>query len=154
MLFLKLCLFLLLASSYSKADCLPDATGKNFLGLCTPEITTTEDTQIDITEEDLGTEIVTTTTTTVTNTEVTVTNQNSDNILDGSNGYVGTSKEGDMDIDWGGQGPASMPTGNACYGLGADKCATITGSGNSTSTMGVEVWVQHLYKLLIYLIEY
>jgi hypothetical protein len=92
LLFLKLCLFLLLVSSYSKADCLPDATGKNFLGLCTPEITTTEDTQIDITEEDLGTEIVTTTTTTVTNTEVTVTNQNSDNILDGSNGYVGTSK--------------------------------------------------------------
>ena len=80
LLFLKLCLFLLLVSSYSKADCLPDATGKNFLGLCTPEITTTEDTQIDITEEDLGTEIVTTTTTTVTNTEVTVTNQNADNI--------------------------------------------------------------------------
>lgn len=133
MLFIKLCLLLLLASSYSKADCLPDTEG-----LCTPGVTTTEDTQIDITEEDLGTEIVTTTTTTVTNTEVTVTNQNSDNILDGSNGYVGTSKEGDMDIDWGGQGPASMPTGNACYGLGSDKCAAITGSGNSTSTMGVE----------------
>jgi len=30
-----------------------------------------------------------------------------------------------------------MPTGNSCYGLGADKCAQITGSGNSTSTMGV-----------------
>ena len=138
MLFLKLCLFLLLASSYSRADCLPDATGKNFLGLCTPEITITEDTQIDITEEDLGTEIVTTTTTTVTNTEVTVTNENSDNLLNSSNGYVGTSNEGDMDIDWGGQGPASMPTGNACYGLGSDKCAQITGSGNSTSTMGVD----------------
>jgi len=135
--FIKLCLLFLLVSSYSKADCVPDATGKNFLGLCTPEVTITEDTQIDITEEDLGTEIVTTTTTTVTNTEVTVTNQNSDNILDGSNGYVGTSNEGDMDIDWGGQGPASMPTGNACYGLGTDKCAAIAGSGNSTSTMGV-----------------
>ena len=43
-----------------------------------------------------------------------------------------------MDIDWGGQGPASMPTGNNCYGLGADKCAAITGSGNSTSSMGVD----------------
>ena len=138
LLFIKLCLLLLLASSYSKADCLPDATGKNFLGLCTPEVTTTEDTQIDITEEDLGTEIVTTTTTTVTNTEVTVTNEDSGNILDGTNGYVGTSNEGDMDIDWGGQGPASMPTGNSCYGLGADKCAAIAGSGNSTSTMGVD----------------
>jgi hypothetical protein len=30
-----------------------------------------------------------------------------------------------------------MPSGNSCYGLGADKCAQITGSGNSTSTMGV-----------------
>ena len=131
--FIRLCSLLLLVSSYSKADCLP-----NTEGLCTPGVTITEDTQIDITEEDLGTEIVTTTTTTVTNTEVTVTNQNSDNILDGSNGYVGTSNEGDMDIDWGGQGPASMPTGNACYGLGSDKCAQITGSGNSTSTMGVD----------------
>ena len=43
-----------------------------------------------------------------------------------------------MDIDWGGQGPASMPTGNNCYGLGSDKCAAITGSGNSTSSMGVD----------------
>ena len=131
--FIRLCSLLLLVSSYSKADCLP-----NTEGLCTPGVTITEDTQIDITEEDLGTEIVTTTTTTVTNTEVTVTNQNSDNLLNSSNGYVGTSNEGDMDIDWGGQGPASMPTGNACYGLGSDKCAQITGSGNSTSTMGVD----------------
>ena len=43
-----------------------------------------------------------------------------------------------MDYDWSGQGPASMPSGNSCYGLGADKCAQITGGGNSTSTMGVD----------------
>ena len=30
-----------------------------------------------------------------------------------------------------------MPSGNNCYALGSDKCAQITGSGNSTSTMGV-----------------
>jgi hypothetical protein len=42
-----------------------------------------------------------------------------------------------MDVDWGGQGPATMPSGNSCYNLGTDKCAQITGSGNSTSTMGV-----------------
>jgi hypothetical protein len=42
-----------------------------------------------------------------------------------------------MDIDWGGQGPANMPSGNNCYQLGSDKCAQITGSGNSTSSMGV-----------------
>ena len=133
LLFTKLCLLLLLASSYSRADCLP-----NTEGLCTPGVTTTEDTQIDITEEDLGTEIITTTTTTVTNTEITVTNQESGDLLDGTNGYVSSGNEGDMDSDWGGQGPASIPTGNACYGLGTDKCATITGSGNTTSTMGVE----------------
>ena len=43
-----------------------------------------------------------------------------------------------MDFDFGGQGPASMPSGSGCYGLGTDKCAQITGSGNSTSNMGVE----------------
>jgi hypothetical protein len=129
---LKLCLLLLLASGYSKADCLPDV-----LGLCTPGVTITEETEIDVTEEDLGTEIVTTTTTTVTTTTTTVTNEDSGDILDGDNDYVTSKYEGDMDIDWGGQGPASMPSGNSCGQLGTDKCAMITGSGNSTSTMGV-----------------
>ena len=134
LLYLKLFSLLLLVSFYSKADvCLPDVEG-----LCTPGVTVTEDVQVEITEEDLGTEIVTTTTTTTTITTQTVTNENSGDILDGTNGYVNSSKEGDMDIDWGGQGPASMPTGNNCYGLGADKCAAITGSGNSTSSMGVD----------------
>tara|TARA_R100000322_G_scaffold169010_1_gene140136 strand:- start:214 stop:1692 length:1479 start_codon:yes stop_codon:yes gene_type:complete len=132
MLLRILVLWLLVYCSYSKADCLPDTEG-----LCTPGVTVTEDIQVEITEEDLGTEIVTTTTTTTTTTTQTVTNEDSGDILDGSNGYVVTNKEGDMDIDWGGQGPASMPTGNNCYGLGADKCAMITGSGNSTSSMGV-----------------
>ena len=127
-----LVLWLFLYCSYSKADCLPDVEG-----LCTPGVTITEDTQIDITEEDKGTEIITTTTTTVTTTTTTVTNEDSGDILDGSNEYVSSNKEGDMDIDWGGQGSASMPTGNSCYGLGSDKCAQITGGGNSTSTMGV-----------------
>jgi hypothetical protein len=30
-----------------------------------------------------------------------------------------------------------MPSGSGCYELGTDKCAQITGSGNSTSTQGV-----------------
>jgi len=127
-----LVLWLFLYCSYSKADCLPDVEG-----LCTPGVTITEDTQIDITEEDKGTEIITTTTTTVTTSTTTITNEDSGDILTGSSGYVPSNKEGDMDIDWGGQGGASMPTGNSCYGLGADKCAQITGGGNSTSTMGV-----------------
>ena len=79
-----------------------------------------------------------TTETTTTTTTTTITNEDSGDILDGDNGYVATNKEGDMDVDWGGQGPASMPSGNSCFGLGTDKCAQITGSGNSTSTMGVD----------------
>ena len=132
LLCLKLCLLLLLVSLYSKADCLPDVQG-----LCAPGVTITEDTQIDITEEDKGTEIITTTTTTVTTTTTTVTNEDSGDILDGDNGYVTSKYEGDLDIDWGGQGPASMLSGNSCGQSGTDKCAMITGSGNSTSTMGV-----------------
>ena len=132
MLLRILVLWLLVYCSYSKADCLPDTEG-----LCTPGVTVTEDIQVEVTEEDLGTEIVTTTTTTTTTTTQTVTNEDSGDILDGSNGYVVTNKEGDMDIDWGGQGPANMPSGNNCYALGSDKCAQITGSGNSTSSMGV-----------------
>ena len=127
-----LVLWLFLYCSYSKATCLP-----NVEGLCTPGVTIKENTQIDITEEDKGTEILTTTTTTVTTATTTVTNEDSGDILTGSSGYVSSNKEGDMDIDWGGQGGANMPTGNSCYGLGADKCAQITGGGNSTSTMGV-----------------
>ena len=130
---LKLCLFLLLVSFYSKANtCLPDVEG-----LCIPGVTIIEETEIDVTEEDKGTEIVTTTTTTVTTTTTTVTNENSGDILDGDNDYVSSKYEGDMDIDWGGQGPASMPSGTSCGQLGSDKCASITGSGNGTSTMGV-----------------
>ncbi|QDP60344.1 MAG: hypothetical protein Unbinned4509contig1000_14 [Prokaryotic dsDNA virus sp.] len=78
------------------------------------------------------TEVITTTTSTTT-----ISNEDSGDILDGDNGFVSSSKEGDMDSDWGGQGPASMPSGSTCGELGPDKCAMITGSGNSTSTMGV-----------------
>ena len=80
------------------------------------------------------------TTTEITNTEIIdtiVENKDSGDLLDGDNNFVSTTKEGDMDYDWGGQGSASMPTGNSCYGLGTDKCAMITGSGNTTSVMGV-----------------
>ncbi len=134
LLYLKLCLFLLLVSFYSKADtCLPDVEG-----LCTPGVTIEEDVIVEKTEEDKGTEIIYTTTTTKTTTTTTITNEDSGDILDGDNDYVTTSKEGDMDYDWGGQGPANIPSGNSCYGLGSDKCAQITGGGNSTSTMGVD----------------
>ena len=125
-------LLLLLLVSPSKAECPTGVTG-----LCEPGVT-------EVIEETVTEEIkqdstgITTTTTTVTDiTTTTVTNEDSGNILDSTNGYVTTSKEGDMDYDWGGEGPASMPSGSSCGQLGTDKCAMITGSGNNTSRMGV-----------------
>lgn len=124
---------MLLVSLSSKADCLPDAEG-----LCTPGVTVDEQVTVEKTEEDKGTEIIFTTTTTKTITTTTVTNEDSGDILDGDNDYVTTSKEGDMDYDWGGEGPASMPSGTSCGQLGSDKCAMITGSGNNKSRMDVD----------------
>jgi len=115
-----------------KAECPVTATG-----VCTPgvEETIVEDI-VETTEHGAdGYTVITETTTTTTTT--TVTTEDSGDILDGDNGFVQPRYEGDMDQDWGGQGPASMPTGNTCGELGSDKCAQITGSGNSTSTMGV-----------------
>jgi len=116
-----------------KAECPVTATG-----LCTPGV---EETividEVETIQYEADGYTVTTETTTTTTT-VTTTNPDSGDILDGDAGYVSSSKyEGDMDVDWGGQGPATMPSGSSCYNLGTDKCAQITGSGNSTSTMGV-----------------
>jgi len=126
-----LCTLALWPSSL-KAECPVTSTG-----LCTPGV---EETividEVETIEYEADGYTVTTDTTTTTTT-VTTTNPDSGDILDGDNDYVSSKFEGDMDLDWGGQGPASMPSGNSCYGLGADKCAQITGSGNSTSTMGV-----------------
>ena len=129
-------LFLVVWLSFFYSSLKADCTNTT-VGLCTPG---TEEVIVEtITEETTqdGTGITTITTTVTDITTTTISNQDSGDILDGSNGYVNSSKEGDMDIDWGGQGPASMPTGSNCYGLGTDKCAAITGSGNSTSSMGV-----------------
>ena len=118
--------------SHSKADCPTGVTG-----LCEPGVTEVIEETIteEVTQDSTG---ITTITTTVTDTTTTtVTNEDSGNILDSTNGFVTTSKEGDMDVDWGGQGPASMPSGTYCGQLGTDKCAEITGSGDNTSTMGV-----------------
>ena len=126
-----LCTLALWPSSL-KAECPVTATG-----LCTPGV---EETividEVETIEYEADGYTVTTETTTTTTT-VTTTNPDSGDILDGDNGYVSSKFEGDMDVDWGGQGPATMPSGNSCYNLGTDKCAQITGSGNSTSTMGV-----------------
>ena len=127
-------LALLLFCSSSKADinCATDV-----VGLCTPT-TETIITEI-VTEESFpdGDGITTITTTNTTTTTNSVVNTDSGDVLDGDNDFVTSTKEGDMDSDWGGQGPANISSGSTCGDLGADKCAQITGSGNSTSTMGV-----------------
>jgi len=128
-----LCILVSLSSSSKAVDCTTDT-----IGLCTPGVTETiiETITEEVIHETDGITIITTTTHDITTT--TIANENSGDILDSDNGYVVSSKDGEMNIDWGGQGPASMPSGNSCGQLGTDKCAMITGSGNSTSTMGVE----------------
>ena len=121
-----------LSFSSKAVDCTTDT-----VGLCTPTIEQIIEEVVTETIEFQSDGILTTTTTETTTTTTTVSNEDSDDILDGDNGYVTSSKEGDMDIDWGGQGPANMPSGSGCFNLGTDKCAQITGSGNSTSAMGV-----------------
>ena len=126
-----LCILVSLCSSL-RAECPVTATG-----VCTPGVEETiVITETESIEYEADGHTVTTETTTTTTT-VTTTNEDSGDILDGSSGFVQPRYEGDMDQDWGGQGPASMPSGNSCYELGSDKCAQITGSGNSTSTQGV-----------------
>ena len=131
-LWLWLCISVSLSFSSQAVDCSTDTTG-----LCTPTIEEIIDEVITETTEHGSDGITITTTTETTTTTTTVTNENSGDILDGDNNFVTSSKEGDMDIDWGGQGSASMPSGSYCNNLGTDKCAEITGSGNSTSAMGV-----------------
>ena len=125
---------MLLASLSSKADCLPNAEG-----LCTPGVTIDEQVTLEKTEEDKGTEIIFTTTTTKTTTTTTVTNEDSGDILEYEEGFLSIERyEGDMDYDWGGEGPASIPSGTYCGDLGTDTCAEITGSDDNKSRMLVD----------------
>ena len=130
---LWLCISVSLSFSSKAVDCSTDT-----VGLCTPTIEEIIDEVVTETIEYEADGYTVTTTTETTTTTNTVSNVDSGDILDGDNGFVQPRYEGDADQDWGGQGPASMPSGSGCYNLGPDKCAQITGSGNSTSTMGVQ----------------
>ena len=133
LLWVWLCILVCLSFSSKAVDC-----STTTVGLCNPVV---EEIILDevITEEiEFQSDgILTTTTTETTIQTTTVTNEDSGDLLDGDNNFVTSSKEGDMDIDWGGQGPASMRSGSYCNNLGTDRCAEITGQGNSNSTMGV-----------------
>ena len=130
---LWLCISVFLSFSSKAVDCSTDT-----VGLCTPTIEEIIDQTVTETIEYEADGYTVTTETTTNTTTTTITNQDSGDLLDGDNGFVQPRFEGDMDQDFGGQGPANMPSGSGCYALGTDKCAQITGSGNSTSTMGVE----------------
>jgi hypothetical protein len=98
----------------AKAECTAET-----IGLCTPGITT----ETSLSET----------------TETIITNIDSGDLLDGSNGFVTTTKEGDMDSDWGGKGSASMPTGSYCNELGTDRCAEITSSTLTTFYQEIDI---------------
>ena len=130
-----------LLSSYHGLSQEADGTNcaSGVVGLCTPGTfessteTVTETTQTDGT----GTTTTTTTTTDTTTTTVTVP-ETGDLLTDAKVKAMGRNQKfgGDMTSDWGGQGSASIRNGTTCGGLGTDKCAEITGSGNNTSTLG------------------
>ena len=134
LLWVWLCILVSLSFSSKAVDC-----STTTVGLCDPVV---EEIILDevITEEvEFQSDgILTTTTTETTIQTTTVTNEDSGDLLHGNNNFVTSSKEGDMDIDWGGQGPASMRSGSYCNELGTDRCAEITGGSSFTSTMGVE----------------
>ena len=129
---LWLCISVSLSFSSKAVDCSTDT-----VGLCTPTIEEIIDETITETIEYEADGYTVTTETTTNTTTTTVSNQDSGDLLDGNNGFVQPRYEGDMDQDFGGQGPATMPSGSGCYNLGTDKCAQITGSGNTTSNNNV-----------------
>ena len=134
LLWLWLCISVSLSFSSHAVDCSTDT-----IGLCSPTVEEIIDEVITETTEHGADGITITTTTETTTTTTTVTNEDSLDLLDGDNGFVVSSKEGDMDIDWGGQGSASMPTGSYCNELGTDRCAEITDPNLTTFVQTVNI---------------
>ena len=133
-LWLWLCISVSLSYSSHAVDCSTDT-----IGLCSPTVEEIIDEVITETIEHEADGITITTTTETTTTTTTVTNEDSLDLLDGNNDYVTTSKEGDMDYDWGGIGSASMPTGTYCNELGTDRCAEITDPNLTTFVQTVNI---------------
>ena len=132
-----LALFLVFPYSSSNAE---ESCPSDTVGLCTPGVTEVIESDTVTSTETSGTGTTTTETTTETTTTTTITNEDIGNLLtDQKVSNMGRNQRygGDMSSDWGGQGPANMPSGSTCGQLGTDRCAQIRGAGNSTSTMGV-----------------
>ena len=129
------------ALAYPSSSSAQEADGTNcpsgVTGLCTPGVFESSTETVTETIETDATGTTTTTTTTTETTETTVTNEDTTNLLETGGGHVSGSKEGDMNQDWGGQGPGSIRSGATGGDLGTDSCSQITGSGSITSTLGV-----------------
>ena len=81
---------------------------------------------------------------TVTETTTTIENKTTGDILHADQGLVGNTKEGDMDYDWGGLGPASMHSTCPSSEIGSGKCAEITGSTLTTFDQYVNIGDFHI----------
>ena len=113
------CLFFSVQKAVSQT-CVVDT-----VGLCDPVVDVSTETEVvnETFNEPNG--ITTIETTTDTITTVTTSNEDSGDILSSGSGFVTSSKEGDMDSDWGGEGPASMPSGSTCGDLGVLRLRTL-----------------------------
>ena len=81
---------------------------------------------------------------TVTQTITIIENKTTEDILHSDQGLVGNSKQGDMDSDWGGVGPAKMHNTCPSSEIGSGKCAEITGSTLTTFDQYVDISNFHI----------
>ena len=79
---------------------------------------------------------------TITETTTTVEHKTTGDILHKDTGIVANRYEGDMDLDWGGLGPASMPNCNAYFGTGT--CGKGTSNSHTTFDQYVDISQFHI----------
>ena len=78
----------------------------------------------------------------VTQTTTTVEHKTTEDILHADTGIVGNTKHGDMDYDWGGLGPASMPNCESYFGSG--RCGKGTSNSLTTFDQYVDISQFHI----------
>ena len=79
----------------------------------------------------------------ITDTTVTIENKTTGDILDGDTGVVSSRYEGDMDLDWGGIGSASMPNCPSQFS-GGGRCAKGTSSTLTTFQQNINIAQFHI----------
>ena len=81
--------------------------------------------------------------TTTTTTTTTIENKTTGDILDGDTGVVSSRYEGDMDLDWGGIGSASMPNCPSQFS-GGGRCAKGTSNSLTTFQQNINISQFHI----------